>query len=116
MESTGLPKSELEAGEAGWFQNSHALSAQSMGRSASRNRLWVGGSSKGLADSNGEFSLIESEDRPSEKGEKTGHPESQRRCQPPLSSRYAADTPYFDGSPRERSASGGTAREITSMM
>jgi hypothetical protein len=84
MESTGLPKSELEAGEAGWFQNSHALSAQSLGRSAARNRLWVGGSSKGLADSNGEFSLIESEDRPFGKAQRTTYPESQRLCHPPL--------------------------------
>jgi hypothetical protein len=57
--------------------------------------FWVGGSSKGLADSNGEpskkladaqtaLSLIKSEDRPFEKARRTEHPESQRLCQPPL--------------------------------
>jgi hypothetical protein len=55
----------------------------------------VGGSSKGLADSNDEpskkladtdpaLSLIKSEDRPFEKARRTEHPESQRLCQPPL--------------------------------
>jgi hypothetical protein len=47
--------------------------------------FWVGGSSKGLADSNGEFSQIKSEDRPFEKAQGTGHPESQRLCHPPKS-------------------------------
>ena len=57
--------------------------------------FWVGGSSKGLADSNDEpskkladtdpvLSLIKSEDRPFEKARRTEHPESQRLCQPPL--------------------------------
>jgi hypothetical protein len=44
--------------------------------------FWVGGSSQGLADSNGEPSLIRPEDRPFEKAQRIWHPESQWLCLP----------------------------------